>query len=140
MTHRVEVHAKGIARLELVPGRSLFENVALSLVEVVDEKVEVQLLGHGPLGPGRRDVVLDSLKGERRHTLVEQAHPLDLTGGLVVEGLDLHAGNTRVKVRQGEWVRTVEGREFKLGFHGPQRSASGDRQASGQMACATLRP
>jgi len=39
--------------LELVPGRSLFENVALSLVEVVDEKVEVQLLGHGPLGPGR---------------------------------------------------------------------------------------
>lgn len=98
-------------------GCTLFEDVPLTLVKVADEKVEMQLLGHRSFGPRGRDVRAHTLEGEGGHTLVEKSHPFDLSGRFVVEWFDLHAGNARVEVREGEWIGTVQGGEFELRLH-----------------------
>jgi len=103
VAHRVEVHAKGVTGLirtglERVLGGPLFEDVALALVKVIDDEVEMQLLGYGTLGPGWRDVVLDALERECGHTFVQETHPLDLAGILVIQRFNLHARNARVEI------------------------------------------
>ena len=66
MTGWIEKHPEPtIGRwLVIVPRRAELENARFGSVDVADGEVEVDLLGVRTAGPGRRDPVVDALKGE----------------------------------------------------------------------------
>src|SRR4051794_40702036 len=62
---RIEEHAEGRAGLVIRLGGTDGQHPALSLVEIGNVEVEVDLLGHVLVGPGRGPVTVDALERQR---------------------------------------------------------------------------
>jgi hypothetical protein len=88
VSNRIEVNPKGVTGLVLVLDGSNRQNVGLALIEVVDEEVEMQLLGNWTLGPCGRDEGTDLLETERGPAVVEQGNPGHVSGIEVAEWFD----------------------------------------------------
>jgi hypothetical protein len=123
MADRVEVDPERLTRLDGALGGTKGEEVTLSLVEVVNQEVHVQLLGDDAIRPGRGDVVVDLLEGNGGVTAVKELDPRHLLRGEVAERLDLESGEAGVEVGEGEGVGAVERDQLEVG-QGHRRAAT----------------
>jgi hypothetical protein len=75
------------------------ERVLFTGVEVIDEEIQMELLGDWPLGPRRSDVTIDLLKRKCRMGSVVEFDPLHVVGSEITEGFYGKSGESRVEAR-----------------------------------------
>jgi hypothetical protein len=88
----IKENTKSVARLEFGFRGANAKSVRFGRIEVLDEKIEVQLLRYRPLWPRRRNVRGDLLKTKHRPTLVQEFDPRDVLFKKVAEWLDFESG------------------------------------------------
>ena len=109
MADWVKVDPKSGARLKLRLRRAEAQCERFAVVEIVDEKVEMQTLGLFALGPRRRSDGCNFLEPDGRVAVVEQFDPGHFLGRKVAEGPDLESAKLGVKLCELEWFGTVDG-------------------------------
>jgi hypothetical protein len=72
MTYGVQEHPESLPGLVVGLASTDAKNVTFSLVKIVNLKVEMHLFRHVAIGPGRRHIVLDSLKTQSRKAVMHQ--------------------------------------------------------------------
>src|SRR5690606_34333090 len=104
MPRRVDVHPPGRSRSVVGLASAQLQHSPLGGLDVVDDEIEVRLLGVRRVGPLGRDVVGGQLAGDGRSRVRSQLDPVD-----VVVGLDLPAGDRRIELGEPHGIGGVEG-------------------------------
>src|SRR5215831_2418841 len=98
---RVEEHPEGCTRLVLMLGRAEIEHRRLGGVEVIDDHVEMHLLGYLLSRPSRRGIALHLLEGDALTVLRADLSPVGGDLGLPVE-------HRAVEGREGARIGAVD--------------------------------
>ena len=108
MTDGVEEDPKGLTWLMGRLPCSNAEGVAFSFVQVVHEEIQMDLFGHGGVGPRRSDEITDPLKTQIYRTHVDEVNTLHVFGCVTRPCFDLDARQGGIELGEREWIGAVQ--------------------------------